>query len=152
LRCLSEILCTICQCPHVPKTESAPVAVGKEADFHFTPVVDGTVVTHDFIIENKGDAPLNIVKVKTSCGCTTADYTKTIPPQSQGKITINGNTSGYGGMTFQKTISVHTDDPERKILMLHISGEVERFVTIEPQRVFLRGVAGKTLQSVITIF
>lgn len=133
------------------KTDSAPVAVVKEPNFRFTPVVDGTVVTHDFIIENKGKAPLNIEKVKTSCGCTTADYTKVIQPQSQGKITINGNTSGYGGITFQKTISVQTDDPKQRILTLHITGEVERFVTIEPQRVFLRGVSEMTLQSVITI-
>lgn len=31
----------------------------------FDPVVDGTEVTHDFIVQNKGDAPLHIIKVQT---------------------------------------------------------------------------------------
>jgi hypothetical protein len=33
--------------------------------WEFTPVVDGKAVIHDFVIQNKGDAPLNISKVKT---------------------------------------------------------------------------------------
>ncbi len=33
--------------------------------YEFAPVVDGTEITHDFIIQNKGTAPLKIEKVKT---------------------------------------------------------------------------------------
>jgi hypothetical protein len=33
--------------------------------WEFTPVVDGKEVIHDFLIQNKGNAPLNISKVKT---------------------------------------------------------------------------------------
>jgi hypothetical protein len=35
------------------------------AKWEFTPVVDGKAVIHDFVIQNKGNAPLNISKVKT---------------------------------------------------------------------------------------
>ena len=34
--------------------------------YEFQTVLDGTKITHDFIIQNKGDATLNIVKVKTT--------------------------------------------------------------------------------------
>jgi hypothetical protein len=34
-------------------------------DWEFNPVVDGKAVIHDFVIQNKGNAPLNISKVKT---------------------------------------------------------------------------------------
>ena len=35
------------------------------SQWEFEPVVDGSSVVHDFVIQNKGDAPLNIAKVKT---------------------------------------------------------------------------------------
>lgn len=136
---------------HPAASNKAPAVVVKEPDFQFAPVVEGHVVTHEYIIQNAGNAPLHIEKVKTSCGCTTADYTKIIPPNSDGKIAINGNTAGYGGSRFHKTITVQTDDPKQKELRLHISGDVERFAVIEPRRVFLQGVVGDSLQSVITI-
>ena len=33
--------------------------------YTFSPVLDGTEITHDFVIQNKGDAPLAIEKVRT---------------------------------------------------------------------------------------
>jgi hypothetical protein len=33
--------------------------------YSFSPVLDGTEITHDFVIQNKGDAPLAIEKVRT---------------------------------------------------------------------------------------
>lgn len=119
--------------------------------FQFVPVVDGTIITHDFIIQNTGNTPLHISRVKTSCGCTTADYTKVIEAHGKGKISIKGNTTGYGGRSFKKTITVTMDDPDRSNLYFYISGEVERFAMIDPRRIFLRGAAGSVLQSSITI-
>ena len=34
-------------------------------NWEFNPVVDGKEVIHDFVIQNKGNAPLNITRVKT---------------------------------------------------------------------------------------
>lgn len=36
-----------------------------ESRYTFPTVIDGTEVTHDFTLQNKGDAPLVIEKVKT---------------------------------------------------------------------------------------
>jgi hypothetical protein len=43
----------------------SPSVVVSESRYTFPTVIDGTEVTHDFIIQNKGDAPLVIEKVKT---------------------------------------------------------------------------------------
>ena len=46
-------------------TAKAPSAFLPEDKWEFESVVDGTAVVHEFVIQNKGDAPLNISKVKT---------------------------------------------------------------------------------------
>ena len=35
------------------------------SQYTFSPVLDGTEITHGFVIQNKGDAPLAIEKVRT---------------------------------------------------------------------------------------
>jgi len=43
----------------------SPSVFVPESRYKFSTVIDGTEVTHDFVIQNKGDAPLVIEKVKT---------------------------------------------------------------------------------------
>jgi hypothetical protein len=45
--------------------QTAPRIVAPEGNYHFPSVVDGAKVEHEFVIENKGNAPLKISKVKT---------------------------------------------------------------------------------------
>ncbi len=45
-------------------TTAAPSAHVQAASYKFEKVVEGTELLHDFIIVNKGDAPLDITKVK----------------------------------------------------------------------------------------
>ena len=46
-------------------SEKVPVAAVQEFKYRFPAVVDGTEVLHDFIVKNKGDAPLDIQKIRT---------------------------------------------------------------------------------------
>ena len=76
-----------------------------------TEVIDyGTVLQNSegvktFIFTNEGDAPLLITTVKTSCGCTVPNYSKTpILPGDSGEIQIKYNTHKLGAFT--KTITV----------------------------------------------
>jgi hypothetical protein len=45
--------------------KQGPKAVLTERIYEFEPVVEGTLVSHRFILQNKGDAPLIIEKIKT---------------------------------------------------------------------------------------
>jgi hypothetical protein len=93
--------------------------------------LDGISVPHEFIIKNTGGAALLIKKVRTSCGCTTASYTKEIPAGGEGKVAIKGNTSGYGGRKFSKTITVSTNDPKNKNLILRIHPQAKNVYDID---------------------
>jgi hypothetical protein len=47
------------------KSPDSPSVFVPESRFEFAPVLDGTEITHDFIVQNKGTAPLAIEKVRT---------------------------------------------------------------------------------------
>lgn len=47
------------------QTQPLPSVFVPESQYTFSPVLDGTEVTHDFVIQNKGDALLKIEKVRT---------------------------------------------------------------------------------------
>jgi hypothetical protein len=49
-----------------PEKENKPEAYFPENTFTFGNVLEGTLVNHDFVIENKGDAPLAIERVKST--------------------------------------------------------------------------------------
>jgi hypothetical protein len=42
-----------------------PQIVLPETQFEFPPVFEGQPVRHDFVIQNRGDAPLDIMAVRT---------------------------------------------------------------------------------------
>jgi|AntAceMinimDraft_16_1070373.scaffolds.fasta_scaffold340065_1 hypothetical protein len=48
----------------VQADEGAPVAVVENGSFEFGAIYDGTDVIHDFKIQNKGDADLEIKEIK----------------------------------------------------------------------------------------
>jgi hypothetical protein len=43
-----------------------PVAVMPETSFEFPSAVEGDAITHDFIIQNRGNADLSVIKIKTT--------------------------------------------------------------------------------------
>ena len=51
----------------------------------------------------------------------------------------------------KKTAGVYTNDKSRPRQDLVISGPVEKFATIRPQHVSLRGYAGDSIKGVVTI-
>jgi hypothetical protein len=69
-----------------------------------------------FEFTNNGEEPLVIKNVRTSCGCTAANYSNTvIKPGESSKIevTYNANSKGY----FSKTITVTTSLKEENDIL-----------------------------------
>lgn len=130
---------------------SAPRAVLANKAYTFDEVLEGEVVSHAFVIENQGPVPLDILNIRTSCGCTTARRPKSIAPGSSGQIEVKGDTRGYGGHVFDKRITVYTNDPLSPELHLRLMGPVGRFARIEPNRIVLRGKTGASLNAQATI-
>ena len=131
--------------------EEYPSAFLPSDKYTFETVLEGVMVTHDFIIENRGVAPLNILRVKPGCGCTTAAFTKVIPSGGSGKITLRFNTKGYGGSSVNKKILVTTNDPDNPSLYLIITGHVDNLADITPKKANLSGSLKDTIKMDITI-
>jgi len=100
-----------------PSSETGPRAVIEAPLADVGEVSRGERVTHDFIISNEGDAPLEITEVRPSCGCTVAEYDEVIPPGETGKIHAELDTSGVSGAA-AKGITVFTNDPDKPRLQL----------------------------------
>ncbi|HBG18692.1 MAG TPA: hypothetical protein DDY32_05310 [Desulfobulbaceae bacterium] len=63
------LLALLCLAPNVGQTASTESFMGPKVDlpesvFEFPPVPEGVPVVHDFVIYNRGDQPLDILKVK----------------------------------------------------------------------------------------
>lgn len=119
--------------------------------FEFEPVVDGTVITHDFVISNEGNQPLYIRDVVTNCGCTKAEFTKEILPGEEGKINIKFDSNGYGGLDTDRKIMVSTNDPDQPVFYLNLAGKVETFADIDPKNILLQGSSKDQIQTSVTI-
>jgi hypothetical protein len=48
-----------------PESDKVPKAFLPVTKWEFEPVIDGQEVVHEFAIQNKGNAPLNVERVKT---------------------------------------------------------------------------------------
>ena len=105
------------------KTESSASFSWNEQNHDFGTISKGKPVTHEFEFKNNGDAPLLIMGVQPSCGCTTPEWTKEpIPAGGSGYIKATYNAAAIGA--FNKTITV-TSNAGTNPVILTIKGVVE---------------------------
>lgn len=77
-----------------------------------------------FMLRNTGSAPLNIIEIKPSCGCTVARLDKkVIKPGGSVKVMVAIDTGGKTGR-YAKTIKIKTDDPLTPEAVVEITGTV----------------------------
>ena len=145
-------LCAVGQTAETKTAEKKkPVIEIDNEIYAFPPTVEGTVVSHDYIVTNKGNDTLRIEGVRPSCGCTAADYTREIPPGGKGKISVKFNTNGYSNKIPEKLIAVTSNDYERPSIGLKIKGPVESFADLSKNRIAFKGKPGDNLSETITI-
>ncbi|MGD9676322.1 MAG: DUF1573 domain-containing protein [Candidatus Bipolaricaulia bacterium] len=126
---MRKILLTLLLCTTVGVTVAATGdLLADAADFNFGKVIEGTIVVHTFILSNPGPQPLEIRKVRASCGCTAtalSDYSLDAGESVQLEARVD--TSGFGG-DIVKSIYVDyiTGTTESRTLTLHVAGNVSR--------------------------
>lgn len=94
-------------------------------------VPTGQQIVHDFVIENQGDAVLEITDVRPACGCTVAQFDRTIAPGASGKVHAVLDTSTFAG-AIAKGIAVLTNDPAKPRLELTVKAEVRPHLIADP--------------------
>lgn len=81
----------------------------EETEFDFGEIAQGDVVKHSFKFQNTGEAPLVISDIKTTCGCTTPQYTKDpVAPGESGEILVQFNSSGKSGV-INKRVTIYAN-------------------------------------------
>lgn len=115
--------------------------------FNAGEVLEGKPIIHEFTLKNTGNREVSIKRVFATCGCTTVNYDKKIPPGGEGKITLKVRTSGYQGKISKRAV-VYTDDPVLPQITLTINAFVNPVIKIEPGRfVYIRKKMGKKASS-----
>ena len=135
-----------------PGEANASPVISIDNEVHdFGTILEGIVITHDFIIENKGNEPLLIPRVRSVCACAVADYSKELLPGQKGSITVEFDSNLSGGMTVNHKIRVETNDPGKTKFDLAITGHVDPIAIITPERAILTGDAGEEIKAELTI-
>jgi len=130
-------------CATVMAQDEKPESTGSakikfEKDFHdFGDIDKGEKVSVDFPFTNVGDADLEILDVKTSCGCTSAKPSKdSFKPGEKGVIPVTFDSERFSGK-IKKTITVMSNSVENGTASLSIEGNIVSEVNIKPQMVSL---------------
>lgn len=93
-----------------------------ETEHDFGPVRAGSTVRYTFKFQNARSEPIVLQTVRTTCGCTAAEWTETpLAPGENGEILIEFDADHEG--SFRKKITVFFDK-QRKAEVLWIMGVV----------------------------
>jgi len=134
------------------QTDGKPSMRVSRTRYDFGRVFEKDRYEYRFVIENHGDAGLEITGVHPSCGCTVAEYDKFIEPGGEGEIFLYLDGHQVSGR-FEKTATVNTNDPERRSVLLTIAGEEIPYVEVSPpERVALVGEYGEAVTKEVRIW
>jgi hypothetical protein len=95
---------------------------------------DETAVGH-FKYQNKGDKPIAIKSVTTSCGCTAASAKNSADPGEKGEVTATFKIGDRIG-TQQKAINVVTDDQTHPTTTLMLKVVIPQVLELQPALVY----------------
>jgi hypothetical protein len=125
--------------------DGKPKAVAVEPIKDVGSVAKGEKATADFLIRNDGDAVLEITNVQPACGCTVADYDKTVAPGKTGKVHAVVDTSTFNG-PIAKGVTVFTNDPALPQIELTLRVKVEPYINVKPGYARYITVQGEPLE------
>jgi hypothetical protein len=141
-------------------TGPAPIAEVPETVFAFGTVGVGGKGTHEFIIRNSGNAPLELNRGATSCTCTVSDFEeseggggpKIVPPGGSTKLKVQWRGKGSGG-PFRQQASVFTNDPRRPQIAFEVEGTVvPTFSAVPPTVTLSKLAASQSEQAIVKVF
>jgi hypothetical protein len=122
--------------PAVAGVAAGPRIQFDNPSFDFGRVAAGQVLKHTFIFTNTGNARLDILDVRPSCGCTTAGtWTARAEPGQTGAIPVAFNSANFSGPV-HKSISVTCNASNQPTVVLQLSGTIWKPVDVTPLYVY----------------
>jgi hypothetical protein len=114
---------------------SGPHILPLQSTIDFGTVTEGTTVERSFPLKNSGTEPLTLTRIVSSCGCVVLDQNGVVIPAGETHpLKVLLNTQGSQGQR-SRVIRVFSNDSEKPVVSLNLSGTVEPLVTILPERV-----------------
>lgn len=90
-------------------------------------IFEGSEEIAIFKLKNKGNSPLVISNIETSCGCIMANWPKDpILPNQKGEIEIEYNTNIIGEI--KRSVLVNTNDIDKQKIVLLLTGKIEKLI------------------------
>jgi hypothetical protein len=85
-----------------------------------------------FPLTNAGADPLQIVEVKTNCGCTTTSHPQSLKPGETGILKVTLRTDPLWNGPVEKQITVISNDPEQPAFKMHLAANVKPLFRFDP--------------------
>ncbi len=123
-----------------------PKAVAPEPIKDFGKVARGETLQHVFAVRNEGEGVLEITGVKPTCGCTVAQFDRSVPAGGTGRVEASVETDSFQG-PIAKSIQVFTNDPDNPKLNLVIKANVKARIQAVPGYARFIAVQGEGTQS-----
>ena len=131
--------------------EAKPVIDVPEKVKDFGLVAKGEKLKAVFEIRNTGTVALEITSVRPTCGCTVANFDKSIAPGGSGKVEAEVDTDAFTG-PIAKSILVFSSDTATPQVNLVVKGEVRSFVEVLPRNlVRLNVLQGEPASEKVTL-
>lgn len=120
----------------------AVIVVGGES-YDFGVGQRNTELTHTFVIENVGTAPLELTIGHTTCKCTVSELDEdAIAPGDAASVTLTWKLNSMEE-EFRQTAEIYTNDPLRPTVVLSVSGLVIEQVKAVPKFIVLGDVPAR---------
>ena len=121
--------------------EKGPRIAITEANFDFGFAPEGTYMVHEYVLKNIGTEPLEIKRVRTTCGCTSAPVKKNLlQPDEATVVTLWFNSTRYFHKTSKAAIISSNDEtrPSEKITFVaDMDTTKERAIIPVPRKIDL---------------
>jgi len=126
---------------------AVPDIVCEEPVYDFGRADAGSLVSHTWVVENRGGAPLHITRVQPGCGCTAARPSRErIPPGEQAQIEATLSLKNRRGGQ-KKWVLVESNDPDTPALTLWFQGVAYEPLQVTPGQVAFGRLAQTPRQS-----
>jgi len=123
------------------KRAPAPRVHFPETTFDFGTIYQGEDVTHKFVFQNTGNAPLKIEKIRSTCGCAAALPAKRVlAPGEESAIEVAFRAGLLRGR-ITKHVLVDTNDPLEPRVDLTVTVEVKVEIELVPHGIYIGKLA-----------
>jgi len=128
--CLAALL-SVCLSSATTAAESRRGAHVPDASFDFGTALQGTIVTHDFVLRNDSSTALRIQRVTTSPAVVPGRLPVHVGPGAELTIPVRIETSGLTG-PFRGAVALTLNDPSTAEIRLTVTGRVVPPIEITP--------------------